>query len=75
MLLGTEKVTKGYSFPNISLLTAQIVSYYTIHTYKVQEKATINHTVLMKLKSNYYAAPQRDAAFIGTLADSVLAWH
>ena len=29
----------------------------------------------MKLKSNYYSASQRDAAFLEILADSVLAQH
>ena len=45
VLLVTEKDIKGHSFPTISLLTVQIVSYYTIQTYKVQKITTINHTV------------------------------
>ena len=75
--LDTEKDTKGHSFPTIYLLTVQIVSYYIIHAYKVQEITTINHTVYIftKSKSNYYHTSQRHAAFIEILADSVWAWH
>ena len=51
-LLATEKDTKGHSFPTISLLTAQIVSYYTIQTYKVQEIHNQSYSYILKQKQN-----------------------
>ena len=75
-LLVSGKDTKKHSFPTLSLVTVLIVSYYTIHAYKVQETTTISHTVyiLNEIKI-YYPTSQGDAAFIGSLADSVWAWH
>ena len=45
LLFVTEKDTKWHSFPTVSLLTVQIVSYYALHAYKVWEITTINHRV------------------------------